>query len=253
MHPINKLLSVIGVQINRTKKLSPEFRTEYKLRLKQLRDSETGFEIFSLPFDDTGSHPHSYIDYECTFASRHLSEAKPKNILDIGSYRYFILGLIAHTSVTTIDIRSRENATPNERVVTCDAKALDIPTASFDAVVSLCALEHFGLGRYGDEFDIEGDKKAFRECIRVLKPGGQLIFSTTITRARPSLVFNAHRIYTLNMIRDFCKGMSCLEENFYSQDLQRLCAYEHITDKPSAWDVYLGCWVKNSEASLDKL
>lgn len=244
MHPINKLLSNVGVQINRARKLSSEFRTEYEIRLNELRDSSTGFEIFSLPLDDTGTHPQSYIDYECTFAARHLSEAKPKNILDIGSYRHFILGLIAHTPVTTIDIRERETATPNESVVTCDAKALEMPSAAFDAVVSLCAVEHFGLGRYGDEFDIAGDKKAFGEMIRVLKPGGHLIFSTTVTRAKPSIVFNAHRIYSLDMIKAFCAGMSCVEEGFYSQALQRPCGYEQITDKPSVWDVYLGCWKK---------
>ena len=43
--------------------------------------------------------------------------------------------------------------------------------------------------------------------VRVLKPGGHLIFSTTITRARPAIGFNAHRIYSYEMLREFCAGL----------------------------------------------
>ncbi len=103
--------------------------------------------------------------------------------------------MLAGYKVTTLDVRPRDSRLENETIVTSDAKKLDIPSDSFDMVVSLCTLEHFGLGRYGDEFDLDGDKKAFNEMIRVLKPGGRLVFSTTVTRSTPSLAFNAHRIY----------------------------------------------------------
>jgi SAM-dependent methyltransferase len=195
-----------------------------------------------MPLDDTGEHPNSYIDHECMFASRHLSRIKPNSILDVGSYRHFILGLLAHYSVTTIDVRPRPATSINETVITCDARALDLSNNVFDSVVSLCTLEHFGLGRYGDEFDIEGDKKALSEMIRVLKPGGRLILTTTITRGLPSLAFNAHRIYSLEMIRGLLGGMTCVEETFYSNALNQACHYEEVTENSSLWDVYLGCW-----------
>jgi SAM-dependent methyltransferase len=195
-----------------------------------------------MPLDDTGEHPNSYIDHECMFASRHLSRINPNSILDVGSYRHFILGLLAHYSVTTIDVRPRPATSINETVITCDARALNISSNVFDSVVSLCTLEHFGLGRYGDEFDIEGDKKALSEMIRVLKPGGRLILTTTITRSLPSLAFNAHRIYSLEMIRGLFEGMTSVEETFYSNALNRACHYEEVTENSSLWDVYLGCW-----------
>jgi ubiquinone/menaquinone biosynthesis C-methylase UbiE len=99
-------------------------------------------------------------------------------------------------------------------------------------VVSLCALEHFGLGRYGDEFDMNADKKALSEMIRVLKPNGRLILSTTITRARPTIVFNAHRIYSHKMLRKFLNDLICEDEKFFSKRIGDFCSLNEITEKP---------------------
>lgn len=242
MHPVNRFLSVLNLRIDRTPGLTPEFKREFYRRLRELRKEPNGFTVFSLPSDDSGEHPLSYIDYECTFATRHLNRLAPQSILDIGSYRHYILGLLSHSPVTTIDVRPRPPASVNETVITADAKKLGLPDASFEAVVSLCAVEHFGLGRYGDTFDIDADKKALAEMIRVLKPNGQLILTTTITRASAGLAFNAHRIYTLEMIREFFTGLTCVEESFYSIGLKRSCKYEELTEDPSSWDLYLGCW-----------
>ena len=58
-----------------------------------------------------------------------------------------------------------------------DAKRLEnIKDNSVESLSSLCALEHFGLGRYGDEIDPEGCFKALREMQRILRPGGGIIF-----------------------------------------------------------------------------
>jgi SAM-dependent methyltransferase len=48
------------------------------------------------------------------------------------------------------------------------------PSESFDQIVSLSAIEHIGLGHYGDPKDPDGDTKAVANCIRWLKPGGWL-------------------------------------------------------------------------------
>jgi len=223
---------------------SEEFSEKYHQNLKFLKENPRHFQVFEEPIEETGLHPENFIDYECAFASFHIALARPRKILDIGSYRHFILGLLAHYEVTTLDVRPRKAAAKNEVLVTCDAKNLIFPDASFDLVLSLCALEHFGLGRYGDEFDMEADQKAFREMIRVLEPGGSLIFTTTITRAQPSIAFNAHRIYSHSMLKAFCGGLTCVEEKFYSHEKKGFCPLEEITDKPRGWDVYLGCWKK---------
>jgi SAM-dependent methyltransferase len=242
MHPLNRLLSVFHVSVNRTQASSPGFKKEYYRRLRELRQTPQRFRVFPMPLDDTGDHPQSYIDVECTFATKQLNRLEPQSVLDIGSYRHYVLGLLSHYRVTTIDVRARPPASINETVITADAKSVGLPDRSFDAVISLCALEHFGLGRYGDAFDIDADKKALAEMLRVLKPSGQLILTTTVTRASAGLAFNAHRIYTLEMIREFFTGLRCVEESFYSIALNRACKYEEVTEDLSLWDLYLGCW-----------
>ncbi len=246
MHPINKILSFCGLKLSIvTKKNIPKkFLDDYNQNLGQLRKNSGGLRLFEGFFYDAGDHPVNYMDYECGFAAYNISRVSPENILDVGSYRHFILGLLAHFKVTTIDIRDRKPISDNETIVTGDSKKLNLPDNKFDIVVSLCALEHFGLGRYGDEFDLFADQKAINELIRVLKPNGRLIFTTTITNAPPSLVFNAYRIYNHEMIKNFCADLICENEKFFSHSVGEFCSLEEVTTKPNVWDVYLGCWRK---------
>lgn len=223
----------------------PEDRSEEYLRhLAFLKDHPGEFQIFPEPVFEIGGHPENFVDHECAFAAQSIHGLKPLSILDIGSYRHFILGLLAHYAVTSVDVRNRFPLMPNETVLTGDAKKLDLPDRGFDVVLSLCALEHFGLGRYGDAIDLQADRKAVTEMIRVIRPGGHLLFSTTITGARPAIGFNAHRIYSYAMLHDFCAGLNLCQERFYSHQLKGLCSREEITTDPQGWDVYCGCWQK---------
>lgn len=65
-------------------------------------------------------------------------------------------------------------------------------------------IEHIGLGRYGDTVDPDGDIKAIRELQRVVKPGGSILFVIPI--GKPKIQFNAHRIYSYDMIMEFFQG-----------------------------------------------
>ncbi len=247
MHPINRLLSRFGLQLKRNSApppFPPEFAASYERTLKELQQNPGGFRIFRDPRYDVGDHPESYMDFECAFAADQIGKLCPDSILDLGSYRHFILGLAARFQITTIDVRRRRSLLDREAVITCSAESLPFPNESFDVVLSLCALEHFGLGRYGDDIDLDADQKAFRHMVRVLKPGGHLIFTTTITRAERSLAFNAHRIYDRRAIRAFCSGLLLVEERYFSHTLQRYCSFDELTDQPGVWDLYCGCWRK---------
>jgi len=244
LHPINELLSRFGFRLLLTVRLMHP--PDYRHNLRQLKKSDRGFSIYRSPASDMGPHPENHYDYEAGFAADHISRIRPKEILDVGSDRRFINGLLAGYLVTTVDVRERRPNSKRESVLTCDAKKLNCSDASFDVVLSLCALHHFGLGRYGDEFDPDADRKAFGEMIRVLRAGGYLIFSTTVTRAQASIAFNAHRIYTHDMIKRLCLNLVCVEERFYSQNAGNFCSPEQVTDEPGLWDVYCGCWRKPS-------
>ena len=70
-------------------------------------------------------------------------------------------------------------------------------------------IEHIGLGRYGDEIDPQGDKKACRELTRVLARGGDLFFVSPV--GRPRIEYNAHRIYSYGMVLDLFPGLELME------------------------------------------
>jgi hypothetical protein len=79
---------------------------------------------------------------------------------------------------------------------------------------------------------------------RVLRPGGALVISTTITRARPSIAFNAHRIYDSRMLATMRGGLRLERELFFTHARGGAAPLDQITDKPGHWDVYCGCWIK---------
>jgi SAM-dependent methyltransferase len=247
MHPVNEFLSHFGVRLSRMRGVirpPSAFMEAYRRNLAILNRDPRGFQVFKELQYDAGTHPEGYIDFECTFAAQQIGMLNPQSILDIGSYRHFVLGLLSHFDVTTVDVRGRRPISGKETVITCDAKQLSLPDESYDVVLSLSTLEHFGLGRYGDEFDLDGDKKALREMVRILKSGGHLIFTTTLTKSQPSIGFNAHRIYSREMLRERCEGLVCMEEEFYSMTSQDTCSFEQITENAESWDVYCGRWRK---------
>jgi SAM-dependent methyltransferase len=244
MHPINRLLNNFGLQLAVVRRMPRAFKKEYRRRYAEVKRNNKGFGVFQEIYYEVGAHPMQHSDFELAFASRLIAKYRPESILDIGSWRYWIIGLLAHYNVTTIDVRDRTSLLSNETIVTSDAKQLRLPDDTFDAVTSICALEHFGLGRYGDDFDLDADRKAMTEMARVLKPGGHLIFTTQITRSRPSIGFNGARIYSYEMIRELCAGLTCVEEKFFNKDLEGFCSLEEVRAKPKHWDVYCGCWTK---------
>lgn len=219
-----------------------EFLTQYKKHLEELKLQST-FEVRSRPVYDVGEHPMTAGDFQASFAAEQIARLKPSNILDIGSSRQWVLGVLCSVPVTTVDVRERKYTSIHEKAITCDAKNLTVPDNAFDMVTSLCSLEHFGLGRYGDEFDPEGDRKAIEEMIRVLKPRGHLVLSTHITNAKPYIAFNAYRTYNYDMIGGLCSGLVCDREAFYSREANRPCSLEEVTTK-KAWDLYCGCYRK---------
>lgn len=253
MHPLNKVLGLFDLQLSKVHKASvpvprghkeEEFRKNYDLVFEQIKNNQRGFEVYKAYRYQVGEHPRKQVEFEYEFVASHLYKEKPLKILDIGSYREFILGLLAHYEVTTVDIRRRKNMVDHEVVVNCDAKSFPFTANSFHAVTTIQALPHIGLGRYGDEIDLDADIKAFHEMIRVLKPGGILLFTTAISGGEPSLAWNARRNYSYDMIREFCSVLDLVEEKFFDRQNLRLCARKELTTDPFLFDYYLGCWRK---------
>lgn len=100
-----------------------------------------------------------------------------------------------------------------------------IASESLHSLSSLHAIEHFGLGRYGDSIDPMAPFKAMWELQRVLAKNGYLYFAVPVGK-NERLCFNAHRVFDVHTITSAFSEL-CLEKFFlihngetheYSQD-----------------------------------
>ena len=132
--------------------------------------------------------------YQDIWALRKLAELNPSEHHDVGSRFDGFVGLAtAICPVVCYDIRPPNFLLP--RLEFRLGSILKLP-ASNNSIRSLSCLhvaEHIGLGRYGDDLDPNGTVKALKELMRVLAPGGQLLFSIPVGRER--VCFNSERIW----------------------------------------------------------
>jgi len=219
---------------------------KFKQQVKEIKkDIAFGYKLlFTKRLKDDTQHPIHYKDLECAFITKNLKVNRKSKILNVGSYSQYIIGLMCKYHVTTLDIRSRQSFIKQEKIVTEDIKDTKLPDESFDVIISTSAVEHFGLGRYGDKIDLDADKKAFKQFKRLLKPNGLLIFTTTIKKGEPEVCFNANRTYTKEVIDSFSAGFMKDVEAYISKKKLEFCQLEDITDKKQTWDIYCGCWRK---------
>jgi len=78
---------------------------------------------------------------------------------------------------------------------------------SADSVSCLHALEHFGLGRYGDPVDFDGWHKGLEGLTRMVQHNGVLYLSVP-TGSQQRIEFNAHRVFSIPFLQ------SVLEPSF---------------------------------------
>jgi len=147
-------------------------------------------------FKGEAGGPRGHYFYQDLWVARKIYERSPSNHVDIGSrIDGFVAHLLVFMPVTVIDIRPLSSKVPGLTFIQEDGTTLSsITSNSIESISSLHAVEHFGLGRYGDPIDPDACFKAMRALARVLKPGGSLYFSVPIGRER--LEFNAQRVFS---------------------------------------------------------
>ena len=141
-----------------------------------------------------------------TFMRELVRVAKPdvpatSKVLEIGCSEFdWIAGAAERfpdMDITGIDTRSGDNARgPHAR--TRDGNVMNrelFPPESFDWIVSISAIEHVGLGHYGDPKDEDGDTKAIANAFYWLKPGGWLVFDVPFNPEQYQVVDTSHREY----------------------------------------------------------
>jgi hypothetical protein len=129
------------------------------------------------------------------YVAKKVLDLNPKRHIDVGSR---IDGFVAHLAcvrkMEVLDIRPLPFQIPN--IIFHQIDILNLPESFFesaDCVTCLHTIEHFGLGRYGDQIDPDAWKKGFENISKLVKNKGKLIISTPIGFQR--VKFNAHRVF----------------------------------------------------------
>ena len=151
-------------------------------------------------FDEAGMAKGHYF-HQDLFIAQKIHEANPTRHVDVGSR---VDGFVAHVAsfrpIEVLDIRAMQSKTPS--IVFRQADLMD-PSFQLEpktpSLSCLHALEHFGLGRYGDTIDLDGHRKGFANLAKCVEENGTFYFSTPI--GRPRIEFNAHRVFSINLLQ----------------------------------------------------
>jgi SAM-dependent methyltransferase len=147
--------------------------------------------------------------YHTAWAVRKVAAINPAYHVDISSLLHFSGMLSAFVPVRFYDYRPADINLSN--LTSEHADLLKLPFAD-NSIVSLSCMhtvEHVGLGRYGDPIDPDGDLKAIKELIRVLQPGGNLLFVVPV--GRPHIEYNAHRVYSYAQVIEYFSDLELRE------------------------------------------
>lgn len=171
---------------------------EFKKQFKKQQDFKSvGFyPVLSDRYDSAGVASGHYFHQDLHVAKK-IYLANPDKHIDVGSR---IDGFVAHVAsfreIEILDIRPIESKSKNIKFLQADlmSEQFEFPVKT-TSLSCLHAIEHFGLGRYGDTLDLNGHKKGIKNLANCLLTGGTLYLSTPI--GRPRIEFNAHRVFDI--------------------------------------------------------
>jgi SAM-dependent methyltransferase len=165
------------------------------------------------------------------------------DLLDVGSQFSFITFASVIANVTFIEprLKSLELVIPGLASMhgfTGEAQSLPFVDNNFHVVTSLHAIEHFGLGRYGDTPDYFGDIKGIKEFYRVLLPEGYLLTSVPAA-ATSAIEFNEQRKYAPKDFDTMVKSANFEKIDSYISYLPGFHPNGHVISKDaSTLDAY---------------
>lgn len=196
-------------------------------------------------FTDSGSASGHYFHQDLLVARR-IFKSNPEKHVDIGSR---IDGFVAHVAsfreLEVFDIRPLPNNIPNVRFVQADLMAPvgDNLTCYCDSLSCLHALEHFGLGRYGDPVNYDGYLIGLNNLSDILKKGGKLYISVPIGPQR--IEFNAHRVFSVAYLTECFSGRFTLDYFSYVDDKGDLHENVPVTEEAAknSFGCHYGCGI----------
>ena len=162
----------------------------------------------------TGIDKHYF--YQGLWAMKNICNIKPDKHVDVGSDNKWVGWLATQIPVVSIDIRPLPVEVDGLECRNGSILSLPFNDDSVKSISCLHVVEHVGLGRYGDPFDVKGTEKACQELTRVLAIGGLLYISLPI--GKPRVCFNAHRISDPGSVIEYCEGLTLEEFSVIDDD-----------------------------------
>lgn len=193
-----------------------------------------------------GGNASGHYFHQDLLVAQSIFRDAPELHCDVGSR---VDGFVAHVAsfrkITVFDVRSIDAVISNVTFCQADMMApLDSRFREYcDSLSCLHALEHFGLGRYGDPVNINGHLAGLKNLQSMLKPGGTLYLSVPIGPQR--IDYNAHRVFSVKYLLDILSGDFCLKDFSFVDDNGVLHAGVAMDDVmlASEFDCYYGCGI----------
>lgn len=211
-HRYTSLLGLDPLRTFRTLRHLPRYLADYA-ELRRQRPAQGAEFAFGAAYPclddkqaaDAQARTH-YFHQDLLVASR-IFEAQPQRHIDVASR---LDGFVAHVAsfrdIAVVDIRPMDQKIRNVEFIQADL--MKEPPAglieSCDSLSCLHALEHFGLGRYGDAVRWDGYSVGLDNMLRLLTPGGRFYLSVPIGPQR--IEFNAHRVFSLGSLLALLAG-----------------------------------------------
>jgi hypothetical protein len=190
-------------------------------------------------FSQSGPARGHYFHQDLLVARRIYLNA-PSRHVDIGSR---VDGFVAHVasfrSIEVFDIRPLSVAIPNVKFTKADLMGT-MENGLYDYCDSLSclhALEHFGLGRYGDPVKYDGYLLGMTNLCNILKKAGKLYFSVPIGPQR--IEFNAHRVFSVSYLMECFAGKYHIDQFSFVDDGGDL--HENVPIEESGAKDNFGC------------
>jgi hypothetical protein len=153
---------------------------------------------------------------EVPYAFRALSGLAPgSRVLDVGSAESTVALSLATLGyrVTALDLRPYPFEHPLLEVVAAPLEEWEPPEEPFDAVISISAIEHFGLGAYGEEGNgDEGDLRALDRLRSLTRDDGILVM--TVPFGRGAAATEGERTYDRALLERLLRSWTIEDMTF---------------------------------------
>lgn len=193
---------------------------------------------------EEGGATNSEYFWQDLLVARKIFEINPEKHVDIGSR---VDGFVAHVAsfreIEVFDVRAVTTHVPGIVFKQSDLmNPLEGMANYCDSVSCLHALEHFGLGRYGDPIDPTGFVRGIKNIANLLKENG--IFYLSVPVGTDRVEFNANRVFDPRIIINHSRRCSLelmsLQIIWPNYDIEEIMINDENLSKLAAYRYCLG-------------